>query len=207
MKPTRRTFLSSIAALIPAWLLPKQAKAATDSQLWWPSIGIDAHQAKILAEAQKILDGLPSPDHQQYLTNRAMFRDSLCLVTSREHQQKLLDIGVFPEVVDKSVVNLYYLATCISCWTGKRKWGEPVTAEHIAEACGERWIPVTERLPATWTEEELAEKVDQEFVIVTDGRTTGIGSTLKQQGLCVFAGTEMPITHWRPLPAPPKGMA
>lgn len=63
-----------------------------------------------------------------------------------------------------------------------------------------RWIPVTERLPEA--------KVDVLAVIhYKDGRTAvnqGWYSALNEQWYIGVAGIHAPVTHWMPLPEPPK---
>lgn len=62
----------------------------------------------------------------------------------------------------------------------------------IAEVAKPRWIPVTERLPR-----------EMETVIVTDGKNVGYSFCVNDYGTLDFY-SPWNITHWMPLPEPPK---
>ena len=57
----------------------------------------------------------------------------------------------------------------------------------------EKWIPVTERLPETGVP-----------VLVFDGKPFPYSNTLTPCKRWIF-GSDIKITHWQPLPEPPKG--
>lgn len=74
------------------------------------------------------------------------------------------------------------------------------------QEAGNRWIPVGERLP----EVPLFEQADDDwitdrgypFLVTYDYGDVGIESFWSKTG---FSDCEAPVTHWRPLPEPPKG--
>ena len=69
----------------------------------------------------------------------------------------------------------------------------------------QRWIPVTKRLPKKWmiqVNEEHCEPMEFNVVI----RDAEFATTLYFDGesFCDDGGTVYPVTHWMPLPEPPK---
>ena len=78
------------------------------------------------------------------------------------------------------------------------RWGYEESADHLI-ANGvtiPEWIPVTERLPEKW---------QNVLVVRTDGafRLDFVGSLDVWYDDVNFVG--YPVTHWMPLPEPPKG--
>ena len=67
-----------------------------------------------------------------------------------------------------------------------------IAAANRAEA--ERWIPVSERLP------------EEGKLVIVDGGVAirEYGKWYSQTGDDTGRRIEWPVTHWRPLPAPPK---
>ena len=76
-------------------------------------------------------------------------------------------------------------------------------AEEIAVAQERtRWIPVTERLPEVWRNDENAELVNYMIYSPDFGVDIGNYHAKAKKWLCMaFPCT---VTHWRPLPEPPK---
>ena len=74
-------------------------------------------------------------------------------------------------------------------------WDE--AADAIEELSKPRWIPVTERLPEPYFD-----------VLSTDGESVGIASYQKKGGYWltsdVFYDAHVAVSHWMPLPEPPK---
>lgn len=76
-----------------------------------------------------------------------------------------------------------------------RVYAEAQTKEHNRAVALEnrmRWIPVTEQLPK-----------EMETVIVTDGKNVGYSFCVNDYGTLDFY-SPWNITHWMPLPEPPK---
>lgn len=81
-------------------------------------------------------------------------------------------------------------------------------ADAIEELSKSRWIPVTERLPET--QESILGKKSSKVIVAfhfddgtqgTDTAHTLNGKWVFEDHIVVVART---ITHWRPLPKPPK---
>lgn len=100
---------------------------------------------------------------------------------------------------------------CVGCEVEKQNGGcdtgfilSPERAKHAIESCTPRWIPVTERFPekyhyaAVWVKDEMNQR-----------GFYGIGS-LSRSGDWYVDGDDysensnLHVTHWMPLPAPPK---
>ena len=77
-------------------------------------------------------------------------------------------------------------------------WGYDESAEHLIAngVTVQEWISVTERLPEMW-QNVLAVRTDGKF------RFDFIGSLNVWYEDVNFVG--YPVTHWMPLPEPPKG--
>ena len=76
-------------------------------------------------------------------------------------------------------------------------------AEEIAVAQERtRWIPVTERLPEVWRNDENAELVNYMIYSPDFGVDIGNYHAKAKKWLCM--ALPCPVTHWRPLPEPPK---
>lgn len=74
------------------------------------------------------------------------------------------------------------------------------------EEINPRWIPVTEGLPTAWQiasdDEHAGEPL--EFIVFIDGAK--IPTTLYFNGTWFIdgCGEPYPVTHWKPMPAPPE---
>lgn len=76
-------------------------------------------------------------------------------------------------------------------------------AEEIAVAQEKtRWIPVTERLPEVWRNDENAELVNYMIYSPDFGVDIGNYHAKAKKWLCM--ALPCTVTHWRPLPEPPK---
>mgnify|MGYP002765093060 FL=1 len=76
-------------------------------------------------------------------------------------------------------------------------------AEEIAVAQERtRWIPVTERLPEVWRNDENAELVNYMIYSPDFGVDIGNYHAKAKKWLCM--ALPCTVTHWRPLPEPPK---
>lgn len=231
--PTRRTFLSSLAALIPAWLVPTWAKASSDAQSpdCLPVSGMTSARA-----AQFLRDNNPSrtcpffkaefgdgphisdyPELKAATAGLDSYDDEMCLSTNDKSEMAFARLGILPTRVDVSVLRLIQIARCIS-FSRDGNHGDPLTADDIAYACGDRWIPVTERLPeVNKTRQSIFANLDPCFqsdpILVTDGKKvwsswirTRPDSRYWYPGsnwLIVGDSERSPVTHWRPMPAPP----
>lgn len=103
-------------------------------------------------------------------------------------------------IIDSPRKGWLYQARFIWCgkdWFVERKLPENLIAESAAE---QKWIPVTERLPE-----------EGERVLFTDGVWTGEGYINKRgkwqryQNQSYMDVITLDVTHWIPLPEPPKG--
>lgn len=76
-------------------------------------------------------------------------------------------------------------------------------AEEIAVAQERtRWIPVTERLPEVWRNDENAELVN--YIIYSPDFGVDIGNYHAKAKKWLCMALPCTVTHWRPLPEPPK---
>ena len=76
-------------------------------------------------------------------------------------------------------------------------------AEEIAVAQERtRWIPVTERLPEVWRNDENAELVNYMIYSPDFGVDIGNYHAKAKKWLCM--ALPCTVTHWRPLPEPPE---
>lgn len=76
-------------------------------------------------------------------------------------------------------------------------------AEEIAVAQERtRWIPVTERLPEVWRNDETAELVN--YMIYSPYFGVDIGNYHAEAKTWLCMALPCTVTHWMPLPAPPE---
>lgn len=65
-----------------------------------------------------------------------------------------------------------------------------------------RWIPVTERLPEVWRNDETAELVN--YMIYSPYFGVDIGSYHAEAKTWLCMALPCTVTHWMPLPEPPE---
>ena len=107
-------------------------------------------------------------------------------------------------------------------WAQSNEWEAPITlrddlaeaadliekltaryAEEIAVARERpRWIPVTERLPEVWCNVKTAELVN--YMIYSPYFGVDIGSHHAESKTWFCVALPCTVTHWMPLPEPPK---
>lgn len=103
-----------------------------------------------------------------------------------------------------------YDTNCDRCmFCGKNEHGEDscfqklhkASADSIEELSKPKWIPVTERLP----------EINTMVLVMDEAHDMAVGSLEKlwdgEVWVCPFADVDdeqCPITHWMPLPEPPK---
>ena len=76
-------------------------------------------------------------------------------------------------------------------------------AEEIAVAQERtRWIPVTERLPEVWRNDETSELVN--YMIYSPYFGVDIGNYHAEAKTWLCMALPCTVTHWMPLPEPPK---
>ena len=76
-------------------------------------------------------------------------------------------------------------------------------AEEIAVAQEKtRWIPVTERLPEVWRNDETAELVN--YMIYSPYFGVDIGNYHAEAKTWLCMALPCTVTHWMPLPKPPE---
>lgn len=76
-------------------------------------------------------------------------------------------------------------------------------AEEIALAQERtRWIPVTERLPEVWRNDETSELVN--YMIYSPYFGVDIGNYHAEAKTWLCVALPCTVTHWMPLPEPPK---
>lgn len=76
-------------------------------------------------------------------------------------------------------------------------------AEEIAVLQGrEKWVPVTERLPEVWRNDETAELVNYMIYSPDFGVDIGNYHAKAKKWLCM--ALPCTVTHWRPLPDGPE---
>jgi hypothetical protein len=66
----------------------------------------------------------------------------------------------------------------------------------------EKWVPVTERLPEVWRNDETSELVNYMIYSPDFGVDIGNYHANAKKWLCM--ALPCTVTHWRPLPEPPK---
>lgn len=66
----------------------------------------------------------------------------------------------------------------------------------------EKWVPVTERLPEVWRNDETAELVN--YMIYSPDFGIDIGNYHAKAGKWLCMALPCTVTHWRPLPDGPE---
>lgn len=74
--------------------------------------------------------------------------------------------------------------------------------EGLRDRLAQRWIPVTERLPEKWRESDGETLVNYMIFSPDFGVDVGNFHAKAQRWLCM--GLPAAVTHWMPLPEPPK---
>ena len=77
-----------------------------------------------------------------------------------------------------------------------------LVAKESAELLERRWIPVTERLPEVWRNDETAELVNYMIYRPDFGVDIGNYHAKAKKWLCM--ALPCTVTHWMPLPEPPE---
>ena len=77
-----------------------------------------------------------------------------------------------------------------------------LVAKESAELLERRWIPVTERLPEVWRNDETAELVNYMIYSPDFGVDIGNYHAKAKKWLCM--ALPCTVTHWAPLPEPPE---
>lgn len=77
-----------------------------------------------------------------------------------------------------------------------------LVAKESAELLERRWIPVEERLPELWRNDETAELVNYMIYSPDFGVDIGNYHAKAKKWLCM--GLLCAVTHWMPLPQPPE---
>ena len=77
-----------------------------------------------------------------------------------------------------------------------------LVAKESAELLERRWIPVTERLPEVWRNDETAELVNYMICSPDFGVDIGNYHAKAKKWLCM--ALPCTVTHWMPLPEPPE---
>ena len=77
-----------------------------------------------------------------------------------------------------------------------------LVAKESAELLERRWIPVTERLPEVWRNDETAELVNYMIYSPDFGVDIGNYHAKAKKWLCM--ALPCTVTHWMPLPEPPE---
>ena len=77
-----------------------------------------------------------------------------------------------------------------------------LAAKESAELLERRWIPVTERLPEVWRNDETAELVNYMICSPDFGVDIGNYHAKAKKWLCM--ALPCTVTHWMPLPEPPE---
>lgn len=78
-----------------------------------------------------------------------------------------------------------------------------ISAQDMFKIAGAaRWIPVTERLPEAWRNDKNAELVNYMIYCPDFGVDIGNYQAMAKRWLCM--GLPCKVTHWMPLPEPPK---
>ena len=77
-----------------------------------------------------------------------------------------------------------------------------LVAKESTELLEQRWIPVEERLPEVWRNDETAELVNYMIYSPDFGVDIGNYHAKAKKWLCM--ALPCTVTHWMPLPEPPK---
>ena len=77
-----------------------------------------------------------------------------------------------------------------------------LVAKESAELLERRWIPVEERLPEVWRNDETAELVNYMIYSPDFGVDIGNYHAKAKKWLCM--ALPCTVTHWAPLPEPPE---
>ena len=77
-----------------------------------------------------------------------------------------------------------------------------LVAKESAELLERRWIPVEERLPEVWRNDETAELVNYMIYSPDFGVDIGNYHAKAKKWLCM--ALPCTVTHWMPLPEPPE---
>ena len=77
-----------------------------------------------------------------------------------------------------------------------------LVTKESAELLERRWIPVEERLPEVWRNDETAELVNYMICSPDFGVDIGNYHAKAKKWLCM--ALPCTVTHWMPLPEPPK---
>lgn len=77
-----------------------------------------------------------------------------------------------------------------------------LAAKESAELLERRWIPVEERLPEVWRNDETAELVNYMIYSPDFGVDIGNYHAKAKKWLCM--ALPCTVTHWAPLPEPPE---
>lgn len=77
-----------------------------------------------------------------------------------------------------------------------------LVAKESAELLEQRWIPVTERLPEVWRNDETAELVNYMIYSPDFGVDIGNYHAKVKKWLCM--ALPCTVTHWMPLPSGPE---
>ena len=77
-----------------------------------------------------------------------------------------------------------------------------LVAKKNAELLDRRWIPVAERLPEVWRNDETAELVNYMICSPDFGVDIGNYHAKAKKWLCM--ALPCTVTHWMPLPEPPE---
>lgn len=79
---------------------------------------------------------------------------------------------------------------------------EHLTAENAALREKKRWIPVAERMPEVWRNDETAELVN--YMIYRPDFGVDIGNYHAKAKMWICMALPCTVTHWMPLPEAPK---
>lgn len=77
-----------------------------------------------------------------------------------------------------------------------------LVTKESAELLERRWIPVEERLPEVWRNDETAELVNYMICSPDFGVDIGNYHAIAKKWLCM--ALPCTVTHWMPLPEPPE---
>lgn len=95
-------------------------------------------------------------------------------------------------------------------WARANEWECPITLGDDIYTAIQRleqmpqWIPVTERLPEVWRNDETAELVNYvNYMIYSPDFGVDIGSYRAKAKKWLCVGLPCVVTHWMPLPAAP----
>lgn len=207
----RRTFLSSILSLIPACLLPKSVGAADV-----PIAKLDPKILRSLAEADRILEQLPSggPARIAGVTIRSLGNGWWLIDQHRWLQWggassgDIVAVHCDLEEIMKTGQFVHAL------WMDHRF--EVIEREidggrfsEIAIEEPDRWIPVSERLPDGHHDLHDGTWVSDYVLVCSDGSQYVTTGSVFHDGDNIrwvnnWRNGPIVVTHWQPLPAPPK---